>query len=106
MKKHLAGWCEMLRPFGIFGVLSGLILDKLMCCMVLCCVSFITVVFCSYLLLPRILKCVSDINLSTSVLGNKIDFPVCVAPSALHGLVHPDGETATARGTPTLFYLY
>lgn len=45
MKKHLAGWYEMLRPFGIFGVLSGLILDKLVCCMVLCCVSFITVVF-------------------------------------------------------------
>ena len=47
---------------------------------------------------PRVLQDVSNINMSTTILGNKIDFPVCVAPTALHKLAHPDGEVATAKG--------
>ena len=47
---------------------------------------------------PRVLRDVSNINMSTTILGNKIDFPVCVAPTALHKLAHPDGEVATAKG--------
>ena len=34
---------------------------------------------------------------STTLLGGPVAFPVAVAPMAVHGLAHPDGELATAR---------
>ncbi|XP_028417850.1 hydroxyacid oxidase 1-like [Dendronephthya gigantea] len=46
---------------------------------------------------PRILKDVSNIDMSTTILGEKIDFPICVAATGTHKLAHPDGEIATAR---------
>lgn len=46
---------------------------------------------------PRYLVDVSSVDLSTSVLSQRIDFPVLVAPSAYHKLAHPDGELGTAR---------
>ena len=44
------------------------------------------------------LRDVSRIDTSTTILGERIDFPVCVAPTAGHKMAHPDGELATARG--------
>ena len=49
-------------------------------------------------IVPRMLRDVSQCDLSTTILGHPISFPVCVAPTALHGIVHHDGEVATARG--------
>lgn len=46
---------------------------------------------------PRMLVDVSRIDTSAEVLGLPLDFPVGVAPSAFHGLAHPDAELATAR---------
>jgi isopentenyl diphosphate isomerase/L-lactate dehydrogenase-like FMN-dependent dehydrogenase len=46
---------------------------------------------------PRVLVDVSKCDLSTSVLGIPISMPVIIAPTAGHGLAHPDGECATAR---------
>lgn len=46
---------------------------------------------------PRFLRDVSTRDLSTTILGQPISFPVCIAPSAMHKLAHPDGEVATAR---------
>ena len=40
---------------------------------------------------------VSARDLSTTVLGTRIDFPVMVAPTAMQRLAHPDGEEAMAR---------
>ena len=48
---------------------------------------------------PRVLRDVSAVDTSTSLLGTPLRTPVLVAPTALHGLAHPDGEAATARGT-------
>ena len=48
---------------------------------------------------PRILRDVSSVTTRTTVLGTEVATPVLVAPSALHGLAHPDGEVATATGT-------
>ncbi len=45
----------------------------------------------------RVLVDVSQIDTSTTVLGQRIDFPVIVAPVALQTLAHPQGELATAR---------
>lgn len=47
---------------------------------------------------PRILRDVSAVSTVTTVLGQQLATPVCVAPTALHRAAHPDGEVATARG--------
>jgi 4-hydroxymandelate oxidase len=47
---------------------------------------------------PRVLVDVSRRDTSTTVLGTRVSMPILVAPTAFHGLVHPDGELATARG--------
>jgi hypothetical protein len=49
-------------------------------------------------ILPRVLRNVSSIDMSTSILGEKIEVPFCIAPTAMHKLAHPEGELATARG--------
>jgi 4-hydroxymandelate oxidase len=54
--------------------------------------------FAHWALRPRVLQGVSKRDTSTTVLGAKISMPILVAPTAFHGLVHPDGEVATARG--------
>ncbi len=46
---------------------------------------------------PRFLVDVSDRDLSTTILGQKVSFPVMLAPAGNHGIAHPDGELATAR---------
>ena len=47
---------------------------------------------------PRIMRDVSKRDLSTTVLGNPIAFPVFIAPTALHCMAHKDGERGTAKG--------
>ncbi|XP_077997393.1 2-Hydroxyacid oxidase 2-like [Glandiceps talaboti] len=49
-----------------------------------------------YFLQPRVLRGASTIDISTTILGSKVDSPICIAPTAFHGLAHPDAETATA----------
>jgi len=56
-------------------------------------------VFARYKLLPRMLRDVSHIDMSCSVLGIQSSMPVWVAPMAMHGLAHPDKEVATAKGS-------
>lgn len=48
-------------------------------------------------LLPRMLVDVSQVDLSTEVLGRTISMPVMLAPVAFQTLTHPDGELASAR---------
>jgi 4-hydroxymandelate oxidase len=47
-------------------------------------------------LLPRVLRDVSRVDTSLSLPGAPLRTPVAVAPTAFHGLAHPDGEVATA----------
>jgi 4-hydroxymandelate oxidase len=49
-------------------------------------------------LVPRVLTAVGEPDPATTVLGDRIGFPVVVAPMAFQALVHPDGEAATRRG--------
>lgn len=51
---------------------------------------------------PRMLRDVSRRDLSTTVLGEKITFPVGVAPTAMQRMAHPDGEEATARASASV----
>jgi (S)-2-hydroxy-acid oxidase len=46
---------------------------------------------------PRVLVDVSNIDMSTSMLGYPISAPIMIAPTAMHKLAHPKGEIATAK---------
>ena len=48
-------------------------------------------------LIPNVLTGASNIDLSTTVLGQKIDFPLFLAATAMHRLYHHQGEQATAK---------
>jgi len=48
-------------------------------------------------LIPNVLSDVSNVDLSTTVLGQKIDFPLFLAATAMHRLYHHHGERATAK---------
>lgn len=50
-----------------------------------------------YRIRPRVLRDVSRIDTSVSVLGQKNSIPLGVAPTAMQCLAHEDGELATAR---------
>lgn len=50
-----------------------------------------------YKLRPRMLVDVSQRDLSTTILGNRIEMPILIAPMAFQCLAHPEGELATAR---------
>jgi 4-hydroxymandelate oxidase len=47
---------------------------------------------------PRVLRDVRRVDTATTVLGTPLPTPIMVAPTAYHGLLHPDGEVATAAG--------
>jgi 4-hydroxymandelate oxidase len=47
---------------------------------------------------PRVLADVSRLNTQIDLLGQKLDFPILLAPAAFHKLMDPEGEIATARG--------
>ena len=48
-------------------------------------------------LIPNVLADVGNIDLSTTVLGQKIDFPLFLSATAMHRLYHHHGERATAK---------
>ncbi len=50
------------------------------------------------LLRPRALVDVSQLNTSTKVFGQSLEFPILLAPTAYHKLMHPRGELATVEG--------
>ena len=53
--------------------------------------------FNDYDLIPNILADVANIDMSTYVLGQKINFPLFPSPTAMHRLYHHEGERASAR---------
>ncbi len=46
---------------------------------------------------PKVLVDVSQIDMATTVLGERVDMPLLIAPTAFAKLAHPDGEAAIAR---------
>ena len=53
---------------------------------------------CRYFIRPRFIRDTSNVDMSTTLLGEKIDFSVCVAPTGAQCYLHWEGETAMARG--------
>ena len=48
-------------------------------------------------LVPNVLRGVEDIDLSTTILGKKLDLPFYCSPTALQRLIHHQGERAVAK---------
>ncbi len=48
-------------------------------------------------LVPNVLAGVENIDMSTTVMGYKLDMPFFLSPTALQRLFHPDGERAVGR---------
>ncbi len=46
---------------------------------------------------PRRLRDVSKISLETTLFGHELSSPILIAPTAMHRLLHTDGEMAVAR---------
>nr|XP_004319690.2 hydroxyacid oxidase 2 isoform X1 [Tursiops truncatus] len=46
---------------------------------------------------PRYLKDVSKVDTRTTIQGEEISTPICIAPTGFHCLAWPDGEMSTAR---------
>ena len=55
--------------------------------------------FNDYDLIPNVLNDVSNVDISTTILGEKIDFPLFPAATAMHRLYHHEGERASAKAT-------
>jgi L-lactate dehydrogenase (cytochrome) len=55
--------------------------------------------FANFSFLPRTLRDVSRVNLSTTVQGIKIDLPVIAAPTGMTRMFHHEGELAVARAS-------
>lgn len=49
-------------------------------------------------LYPRVLRNVAEVDLSTSVLGQRVSMPICAGATAMQCMAHMDGELATVRG--------
>ncbi len=58
-----------------------------------------TEAFNDYDLVPNILRDVSNVDLTTTVFGQKIDFPLFLSPTAMHRLYHHSGEISAARAS-------
>ncbi|QLG28202.1 alpha-hydroxy-acid oxidizing protein [Halorarum halophilum] len=53
-------------------------------------------------LLPRVLRDVSERDLSTTVCGTDLDHPVMLAPVGVQSIIHEEGERVTARAADDL----
>jgi isopentenyl diphosphate isomerase/L-lactate dehydrogenase-like FMN-dependent dehydrogenase len=53
-------------------------------------------------IVPRMLRDVSERNLSTTVLGTSMPAPLALAPIGAQTIVHPEGELAVARAAAAL----
>lgn len=50
-----------------------------------------------YRLLPRVLMDVTEVDVSTTLLGTEVRSPFAIAPTTLQRAAHPEGEVAMAR---------
>jgi 4-hydroxymandelate oxidase len=55
---------------------------------------------------PHVLRDVSSVDISVSLLGTRVATPIMVAPMGRHRLFHAEGERASARGAAAASALY
>ncbi len=86
-------------PWPVFNYLDGGADDELT-------LAWNTTAFNDYELLPSQLNDISDIDLSTTVLGQKIDWPVIISPTGASRLFHHDAEPAVVRAANKFGTIY
>nr|XP_054767638.1 2-Hydroxyacid oxidase 1-like [Lytechinus pictus] len=59
-----------------------------------------------YVIRPRILRDVTHRSLSTTVLGQPISMPICVAPAEAQRFAHPSAEAESAKGAAEADTMY
>ncbi|XP_043475213.1 hydroxyacid oxidase 1-like [Leptopilina heterotoma] len=57
-------------------------------------------------ILPRMLRDVRKVDLSTTILGEKVSMPLGISPTALQRMAHPDGECANAKAAEAAGIIY
>ncbi len=57
-------------------------------------------------LLPHVLRDVSTVDLTTTVLGTRVATPILIAPTAMHRFFSAEGELATARAAAEVATVY
>jgi isopentenyl diphosphate isomerase/L-lactate dehydrogenase-like FMN-dependent dehydrogenase len=57
-------------------------------------------------LVPHVLRDVSTVDLTTTVLGTRVTTPILIAPTAMHRFFSADGELATARAAAEVATVY
>lgn len=62
--------------------------------------------FCCWRIVPRMLRDVSKRTLATRLFNQHMPAPVLVAPIGVQGIVHPEGELASARAAASLGLTY
>lgn len=62
--------------------------------------------FCDWMLVPYALRDVSRVDTSTTMLGQKLDWPMIVGPTGMPGLFHPDAEIGVAKAAAETGALY
>lgn len=55
---------------------------------------------------PRVLRDVTDADLSTTILGTRSSLPLFIAPAAMGRLAHPEGERCLARTAASYGFPY
>ena len=88
--RSLEGIAETRLPRGTFDYIAGGGWDEVS-------VDANAAAFRSRRLLPSVLVDVTGVRTDTTILGSSIAAPVGFAPTAMHGLVDPDGEVASVR---------
>jgi L-lactate dehydrogenase (cytochrome) len=86
-------------PWPVFNYLDGGADDELT-------LSWNTTAFNDYELLPSQLNDISNIELGTTLLGQKIDWPVIISPTGASRLFHHDAEPAVVRATNKFGTIY
>ena len=54
----------------------------------------------------QVLNDVANLDTKVSLFGMEIPYPILIAPTAFHKLMHPEGEIATARGAGAALAVY
>lgn len=57
-------------------------------------------------LTPTVLTDVSRLDTRVTLFGHELPYPILIAPTAYHKLMHPEGELATARGAGAASAVY
>jgi 4-hydroxymandelate oxidase len=86
---ELEGMARRVLPQDIFDFYAGGAGDELT-------VQAARDAYLAWRLLPHVLAGVGDIDLTTELLGEQLEWPVFIAPTGAHRLAHDAGELATA----------